>query len=149
MRAKPAGGTRKSAALSQCSAGDNGSPLARRSREARHERDREFLSHVDAAWLRMDGPNNLMVITSLLTFDEATDFQHVEAIFRDRVLAERRFRQRVVVPRLEGPYWEEAPHFDLRWHLHRVALPDPGSDRELYDLVSELASTPLARDRPL
>jgi WS/DGAT/MGAT family acyltransferase len=112
-------------------------------------RSHESLSHVDAAWLRMDGPTNVMVITSLLTFDKAPSFQEIEALYRDRVLAERRFRQRVVEPRLEAPYWEEVPRVDLAWHLHHVALPDPGGDEELVQLVSELGSMPLPREQPL
>jgi WS/DGAT/MGAT family acyltransferase len=112
-------------------------------------RPREPLSHVDAAWLRMDDPTNTMVITNLITFDDPIDFGEIEALFRDRVLAERRFRQRVVAPRLETPHWEDVASVDLKWHLHRVALPDPGGDQELFDLVSELGSTPLSRDQPL
>ena len=112
-------------------------------------RPREPLSHVDAAWLRMDDPTNTMVITNLITFDEPIEFGAIEALFRDRVLRERRFRQRVVAARLETPHWEDVADVDLKWHLHRVALPDPGGDAELHDLVSELGSTPLSRDQPL
>lgn len=111
---------------------------------------REALAPVDAAWLRMDTPNNLMVITSLLVFDAPVEFSAIEALIRDRLLPHERFRQRVVSSKLLGvPHWELDPEFDLRGHLHRVALPDPGDQRALEDMVSDLMSTPLDHSKPL
>src|SRR5262249_32742629 len=38
---------------------------------------------------------------------------------------------------------------DLDYHLRRVQIPQPGSRRELDEVIGEIASTPLDRDRPL
>jgi diacylglycerol O-acyltransferase len=61
------------------------------------------------------------------------------------------FRRRVVpVPGgLGHPVWVEDPEFDLRRHVSRHVLADPGSDHQLAAAVAAFASTPLLRDRPL
>jgi WS/DGAT/MGAT family acyltransferase len=62
-----------------------------------------------------------------------------------------RMRQRVVEPALGigTPRWVTVPELDLDAHVRRVRLPAPGSMRQLLDVVGELVSTPLDRDRPL
>lgn len=104
----------------------------------------ERLSAVDAAWLRMDRPNNRMMITSILTFDERLELADLERVIEERLLPHQRFRQRVVGT-LRGPAWELDSRFDLHSHLHAIAMPAGG----LAELVSDLASSPLDRDRPL
>ena len=89
----------------------------------------QAMSHADAAWLHMDEPTNLMVITGVLWFDLPPDWDGVRERIRERMV-ERfpRFRQRVVEGRapLSGPHWEDDPHFHLDFHLDHVALPAPG-----------------------
>jgi diacylglycerol O-acyltransferase len=59
-------------------------------------------------------------------------------------------RRLVEVPLgLAQPWWLEDPRFDLDSHLHHVAVPPPGSLRQLADLVVDLADHRLDRDRPL
>ena len=41
------------------------------------------------------------------------------------------------------------PDFDIGHHLHRVALPSPGDDAELFKMVATLIERRLDRDRPL
>jgi WS/DGAT/MGAT family acyltransferase len=50
---------------------------------------------------------------------------------------------------LDLPYWLEDPDFDLVHHVKHRALPSPGDDRRLAELVCELASTRLDRSLPL
>lgn len=111
----------------------------------------EELSNVDTAWLHMELPNNLMMITGLFIFDEPVDFQRMKQTFGERFLPFDRFRQRVVEPRfgLGSPHWELDPHFDIANHVHRVALPAPGDQATLQLLVSDLMSTPLDFSKPL
>jgi WS/DGAT/MGAT family acyltransferase len=110
------------------------------------------MSHADAAWLHMDRPTNLMVITGVLWFDQPPDWDGVRERIRERMV-ERfpRFRQRVVEGRgpLSGPHWEEDPNFDLDLHFHRVALPAPGDRAALQAFVADLMSSPLDRSKPL
>jgi len=110
----------------------------------------EHLSAADAAWLRMDAPANRMIITALLTFDGRLDpiaFEHT----LHRLAELPRFKERVVPPRnpFGLPGWEDDPRFDLRAHVHHVALPAPGGDAELRQFVSERMSADLDRQKPL
>jgi HAD superfamily hydrolase (TIGR01490 family) len=62
-----------------------------------------------------------------------------------------RMRQRVAEPLfgLGTPTWVTAGELDLSWHVRRVALPAPGSMRQLLDVVQDFAAAPFDRDRPL
>lgn len=109
------------------------------------------MSSADAAWLRMDRPQNLMAITSVLWFDAPLDLPRIRDLLTER-LVERfpRFTQRVVDGgALGGAHWEDDPDFDLDLHVHRVALPAPGGRAELQELVADLMGTPLDRTKAL
>ena len=62
-----------------------------------------------------------------------------------------RMRQKVVVPPLPTtpPRWVVDPDFDLNYHLRRVALPAPGTLRQLLDLAEVTLQSPLDTSRPL
>ena len=112
---------------------------------------RKRISFADFAWLRMDDPNNLMVITGLMTFDAPLDYERFKATVERSFLRFRRFRQRIALPLLPfmRPFWEDDPDFKLESHLIRVQLPAPGGQQELQDLISMLMSTELDYSRPL
>lgn len=109
------------------------------------------LSHVDAAWLRMDSPTNRMVITSTLSLAGRMPFEEVLALVEKRLLVHERFQLRVVESRIPfaAPHWERDRHFDLHSHVHHVRLPAPGGEHELMDLISDLMSARLDPMRPL
>jgi WS/DGAT/MGAT family acyltransferase len=106
------------------------------------------MSNVDTAWLHMELPNNLMMITGVFVFDQPLDFERFRATLEQRFLRFERFRQRVVETR-RGPRWEMDPHFDIANHVHRIALPAPGDQQALQELVSDLMSMPLDFTKPL
>lgn len=62
-----------------------------------------------------------------------------------------RYRQKVreVTLGVARPVWVDDPDFDITYHVRRSALPSPGSDSQLHELVSRLAGRPLDRTRPL
>ena len=62
-----------------------------------------------------------------------------------------RYRQKVreLTLGIARPVWIDDPDFDITYHVRRSALPSPGSDAQLYELVSRLAGRPLDRTRPL
>ena len=109
---------------------------------------REPMSRVDTAWLRMEKPTNLMMITSVLVFDRALDVARFKQMLADRFLAFRRFRQRAIDNQAQA-FWETDRDFDLNWHVRRMALPGDASKLELEEYVSQLASTPLDKSKPL
>jgi diacylglycerol O-acyltransferase / wax synthase len=62
-----------------------------------------------------------------------------------------RLRERVVpgAGPLSPPHWAPDPEFDLDYHVRHVALPAPGTLRQLYDLAARLMQDPFDRTRPL
>jgi diacylglycerol O-acyltransferase / wax synthase len=109
---------------------------------------RERLSAVDTAWLRMDRPSNLMMICGVLLFREKVALERFKKVIGERFLIFGRFRQRAVET-AGGALWESDPDFDLDHHVVRVTLPGKAGTRELEALVSRLISTPLDPARPM
>jgi len=107
----------------------------------------EPMSKVDTAWLRMEQPTNLMMITGVMLLDDSLDFERLLETIDNRFLAFRRFRQKAVMTP-GGAFWETDADFDLHAHLRRTALPGAADRAELQELVSELASTPLDPAKP-
>jgi diacylglycerol O-acyltransferase / wax synthase len=109
---------------------------------------RHRMAPADAAWLRMDRPTNLMVVNSVMWFDEVVDAEALRALLRDRVIARfPRFTQRAVED--HGVWWEDAEDFDLEDHLLTATLPEPAGRAELETFVGSLVSVPLRRSHPL
>ncbi len=108
---------------------------------------REKVSAVDTAWLRMDRPHNLMMITGVLLFRERLPIARLRRLLDERFLVFRRFRQRPVAA-AGMMFWETARDFDLDRHVVHTALPAPAGRRELQSLVSRLAAVPLDPAHP-
>ncbi len=106
---------------------------------------RETLSPVDAAWLHMDTPTNMAMITGVMMFSEHLDIWRLKEVVEHRLLRHERFRQRIRQPFLPLglPRWETDPHFDLNAHIRHIALPAPGDVATLQSLVGDLMGTPL------
>jgi diacylglycerol O-acyltransferase / wax synthase len=108
----------------------------------------EAMSKVDTAWLRMERPTNLMMITGVVGLEHAIDIAELKLAVEARFLSFRRFRQRAI--ELAGQwYWEVDDTFDMKWHIRRAALPSPAGKAELQEYVSNLASSPLDTSKPL
>ena len=110
---------------------------------------RKPLSSVDTAWLRMEDPTNLMMITGVMIFGASLEYERLKATLEKHLLRFDRFRKRVVRPLVGAAYWEDDPDFDLRYHLQQTVLPPPGDQAALQDVASLLASTQLDATRPL
>ena len=74
-------------------------------------------------------------------------FRHVES--RLHLIPPMRRRLLPAPLGLDQPYWIDDPDFDLVHHVKHRALPRPGDDGKLAELVCELASTRLDRSLPL
>ena len=109
------------------------------------------MSSVDAAWLGMEDPTNLMMVTGVLMLEGKADLKRLRTLLDKRLAAFGRFHQRVVRPRTRGglPHWSEDSRFDIANHVSHLALPAPGNEKALRELVSELMSTPLDFSKPL
>jgi WS/DGAT/MGAT family acyltransferase len=86
----------------------------------------------------------------LATGDGGVDAERIAKHVESRLHRLPRYRRKLAATPVEGhPIWVDDDRFDLRWHLRRVALPRPGSEGELRELVGRILSQPLERARPL
>lgn len=76
------------------------------------------------------------------------------------LLMERMERAAILIPRLRqrvqpapgnfgNPTWVDDPSFDIKYHVRRFSLAEPGDLRQLLDLVTLIAADPFDRSRPL
>ena len=109
------------------------------------------MSSGDAAWLGMEDPTNLMMVTGVMLLDGRLDAARLKSVLDRRLAPFGRFHQRVVRPRMRGNvlHWQDEARFDIDNHVSHVALPPPGGDKALRELVSEVMSTPLDMTKPL
>jgi len=115
------------------------------------------LSALDASFLHLETPNTHMHIGGVAVFEPSpagTGAKLYKAIVRaiePRLDLMPRYRQKLAfVPlSLDVPVWVEDDEFDIANHVMRSALPKPGGDAEMSDLVARLFSRQLDRRRPL
>lgn len=84
-------------------------------------------------------------------FDGDFTFEIFRRTLRRRLhlLEPLRYRLIEIPLKLHHPMWLEKSDVDLNYHLRRVRVRGPGGRRELNEVISEIASTPLDRSRPL
>lgn len=114
----------------------------------------ERLSVLDAGFLQVEDsdPRVSLAIGSVTILEgPAPDFEEFTTVLGGRLAAAPRLRQvvRTHPLDLEPPHWADVDELDLGHHLRRVALPAPGGDAELFDLVSEIIERRLDRNYPL
>jgi diacylglycerol O-acyltransferase / wax synthase len=112
------------------------------------------LSALDASFLYLEGPTAVLHVGSVAVFeppDRGFEYDQMVALVSARIAYVPRYRQRVrTVPgRLGNPVWVDDANFDLGYHVRRSALPSPGTDQQLAELVARLQSRALDRHRPL
>jgi WS/DGAT/MGAT family acyltransferase len=114
------------------------------------------LTGLDATFLYMETPTAYMHVAGLMILDPSTipdgfTFEDVHEFYESRLHLAAPFRRRLAeIPLgLHHPLWIEDPDFDLDYHLRHIAVPSPGGERQLADLVSRLVAIPLDRSRPL
>lgn len=109
---------------------------------------RERMSSVDTAWLRMDSPANLMMIVGVMMLGGKIPPARFRKTIEARLLKHRRFRQKVETDATGAAYWVDDPDFDLDRQIERVKLPRPAGKKQLQDYVAGLLTEPLEDDRP-
>jgi len=108
----------------------------------------------DAAFLVAESttePRHNATVEIFEVGDSGFDYDRFVALVADRIAFVPRYRQRLAeVPgRLAASLWVDDDAFDLGYHLRRSALPRPGTEEQLRDLVSRIVSRPLDRSHPL
>src|SRR3954463_8444628 len=115
------------------------------------------LTSLDAQFLALESPRQTGHVGGLAIVDPSTrvdrtfDCAAIKSLLRERLPLLPPFRWKLTeVPfGLDYPYWVDDEEFDLEYHVREIALPAPGSDRQLADQVARIQSRPLDRARPL
>jgi diacylglycerol O-acyltransferase / wax synthase len=112
------------------------------------------LSASDASFYRLENTSTPMYVGSLSILRKPRAGLSYETLLHtveQRLPQIPRYRQKVreVTLGLARPVWVDDPDFDITYHIRRSALPSPGSDAQLHDLVARLGSRPLDKSRPL
>jgi len=111
------------------------------------------LSPLDASFLFVEESTTPMHVGGLMTFDDTPGFDadRFVAQIGERLAGVPRYRQKIreVPVHLGLPVWVDDPGFELDYHVRRSALPAPGTDAQLRELVGRLMSRQLDRARPL
>jgi WS/DGAT/MGAT family acyltransferase len=114
------------------------------------------LGGLDSAFLYFETPTMHMHVGGLMLIDPSTmskpySYARMRDYIESRLPLVPAFRRKLAtVPfNLARPYWVEDQDFDLDYHLHRIAVPAPGGDRETADVVADILSKPMDRSRPL
>ena len=112
------------------------------------------LNPLDAAFIDAEDadPHTSMAIASIAVFEgPAPSHEEFLAHMARRVPQVPGYRRklRTVPLRLGRPVWVDDPDFDIAYHVRRTALPAPGGDRQLADLMARVMSQRLDRDHPL
>jgi diacylglycerol O-acyltransferase / wax synthase len=113
--------------------------------------DRRMSDAEGLMWRLEKDPYLTSTFATVSVLDRPPDFDRLRA---------RMDRARVAVPRLgwrvqpapvnlSAPMWVDDPEFDIDLHVRRLALPEPGSMRQLLDLATLITLDPFERTRPL
>jgi WS/DGAT/MGAT family acyltransferase len=113
--------------------------------------DRRMSDAEGLMWRLEKDPYLTSTFATVSVLDRPPDFDRLRA---------RMDRARVAVPRLgwrvqpapvnlSAPTWVDDPEFDIDLHVRRLAVPEPGSLRQLLDLATLITLDPFERTRPL
>lgn len=114
----------------------------------------EHLTTLDAGFLHAEDSDqraNLAIGGLAVLEGPIPDHDALMSTLSTRIGRCPRFAQRVRLRRFDlgPPQWVDDPGFDIAHHVRRIAVPQPGSDRELFRSVADVMSWRLDRSRPL
>jgi diacylglycerol O-acyltransferase len=112
------------------------------------------LQPLDVSFLYLEGATTPMHVGGVAIFEppsDGFDYDKFVDLIEHRISLVPRYRQKIksVPGHLANPVWVDDSDFDLGYHVRRSALPRPGSDEQLRELVARVQSRPLDRQRPL
>ena len=114
------------------------------------------LNSVDAMMLALETSSHPNHVAAISIYDPSTapggemTIERILDYITPRLRLAPPFRQKLVrVPlHLDEPYWVEDIDFDLEYHVRELALPRPGTWRQLSAQLGQLHSRPLDLSRP-
>jgi diacylglycerol O-acyltransferase / wax synthase len=102
-------------------------------------------------WRLEKDPHLTSTFATVSVLDRPPDFDRLRARMERAVGAVPRLRWRVqpAPVNLSAPTWVDDPDFDIDLHVRRIAVPKPGSLRQVLDLATLITLDPFERTRPL
>jgi WS/DGAT/MGAT family acyltransferase len=116
------------------------------------------LSALDASFLELESANAHMHVGAVALFDAgplrgadgAVDIDRIRRMVQVGLRRVPRYQQRLEwIPVFGYPVWIDDERFNVNYHLRHVALPPPGSERQLKRLAGRIMSQQLDRGKPL
>lgn len=109
------------------------------------------MSGLDAGFFFGENDETPMQIASVAVFEgEPPSYDDLVRLILTKLPLVPRYRQHVrTIPlNLARPVWVDDQHFQIHYHVRHAAVPPPGDDRELRDLVSQIMAQRLDFSRP-
>ena len=102
-------------------------------------------------WRLENDPHLSSTFASISILDRKPDIAALRRRLERASVLIPRLRQRVMPApaNLTSPVWVDDPDFDLNTHVRHIALPKPGTMRQLLDLATLIVADPFDRSRPL
>ena len=113
--------------------------------------DRKMSDAEGLMWRLEKDPHLSSTFANVTVLDKAPNFDLFLRRMERATYAVPRLRQRVqpAPANLSAPLWVDDSNFDLRYHVRHIALPKPGTMRQLLDVASLIACDAFDRTRPL
>ena len=113
--------------------------------------DRKMSDVEGLMWRLEKDPYLTSTFGNVTILDRKPDVDRLRRRFERASIAIPRLRQRVqpAPGNVSPPTWVEDPDFTIENHVRHIALPKPGSMRQLLDLASLIVADPFDRTRPL
>src|SRR4029079_7248862 len=113
--------------------------------------DRKMSDSEGLMWRLEKDPHLSSVFAAVTILDKPPDFDRLLRRMDRAVRVVERLGQRVqpVPVNLSTPMWADDPNFDPRYPVRHIALPKPGTIRQLLDLASLIVGDSFDRTRPL
>ena len=114
----------------------------------------EQLTALDATFLEVEDsdPHVSLAVGGVSIMEgPPPSYEEFVSTFAERVSTIPRCRQVLRTHPLDlgPPEWVDDAHFDISRHLHRLAVPHPGDDDELFKVIATVMERRLDRERPL
>ncbi|CAB4879825.1 unannotated protein [freshwater metagenome] len=102
-------------------------------------------------WRMEKDPHLSSTFANVTILDKRPDMDRFLRVMDRATMVVPRLRQRVqsAPANLTAPTWVDDSNFDIHYHVRHLALPKPGTLRQLLDLASLITADPFDRTRPL
>lgn len=114
------------------------------------------LSGLDASFLYLETPTQVMNVAAILVLDPSTipggySFTSLRIEMDRRVRGLPMLRRKLAdsMTNVDHPVWVEDDDFNIERHVHHVAIPTPGTIEEVAQMAGHFVSQVLDRKKPL